>query len=215
LESPVDLRLRPWYNPSLRYTVSMIPALVGVVMAVPAMAASLALSREREWGTLEGLFATPIGRFELILGKLIPYVLAGMLSVPLCVLTAVYLYNVDFKGNFILYLFFSFIFLFATMSIAMFLSVFIKSQQAAIMASMLVFLFAGFFMAGLLIPFALMGPLLQMEAMMLPTTHFVIISRSVIVKGAGLAELQGYVFALAAIGAIFFALTVLLFKKKI
>jgi ABC-2 type transport system permease protein len=215
LKSPVDLRLRPWYNPSLRYTVSMIPALVGVVMAVPAMAASLALSREREWGTLEGLFATPIGRFELILGKLTPYVLAGMLSVPLCVLTAVYLYNVDFKGSFILYLFLSFIFLFATMSIAMFLSVFIKSQQAAIMASLLIFLFAGFFMAGLLIPFALMGPLLQMEAMMLPTTHFVIISRSVFVKGAGLAELQGYVLALSAIGTLFFALTVLLFKKKL
>jgi ABC-2 type transport system permease protein len=87
---PIDLRLRAWYNPSLRYTVSMIPALVGIVLSVPAMAASLALAREREWGTLEGLIATPIGRFELILGKLIPYLLAGFLSVPLCVVTAVY-----------------------------------------------------------------------------------------------------------------------------
>ena len=211
----IDLRLRPWYNPSLRYTVSMIPALVGVVLAVPAMAASLALSREREWGTLEGLIATPIGRFELILGKLIPYVLAGLISVPLCVLTAVYLYNVSFQGSLALYFLLSLIFLFATMSIAMFLSVFIKSQQAAIMASMLIFLFSGFFMSGLLIPFALMGPMLQMEAFLMPTTHFVIISRSIFVKGAGLAELQGFALALLAIGLLFFVLTSLMFKKKL
>ncbi len=215
ISTPIDLRLRPWYNPSLRYTVSMIPALVGVVLAVPAMAASLALSREREWGTLEGLIATPIGRFELILGKLIPYVLAGLISVPLCVFTAVYLYNVSFQGSLLLYLFLSLIFLFATMSIAMFLSVFIKSQQAAIMASMLIFLFSGFFMSGLLIPFALMGPLLQMEAFIMPTTHFVIISRSIFVKGAGLAELQGFTLALLGIGLLFFVLTSLMFKKKL
>ena len=102
MAAPIDLRVRPWYNPSLRYTVSMIPALVGVVLAVPAMAASLALSREREWGTLEGLIATPIGRFELILGKLVPYVLSGLLSVPLCVVTAVYVYDIPFQGNFLL-----------------------------------------------------------------------------------------------------------------
>lgn len=215
LKAPIDLRIRPWFNPSLRYTVSMIPALVGIVLSVPAMAASLALSREREWGTLEGLIATPIGRFELILGKLIPYVLAGLLSVPLCVLTAVYLYNVSFQGSRPLYLLLSLIFLFATMSIAMFLSVFIKSQQAAIMASMLIFLFSGFFLSGLLIPFALMGPLLQMEAFVLPTTHFVIISRSMFVKGAGLNELRGYTIALLGIGLLFFILTSLMFKKKL
>jgi ABC-2 type transport system permease protein len=215
MEAPIDLRIRPWYNPSLRYTVSMIPALVGVVLSVPAMAASLALSREREWGTLEGLIATPIGRFELILGKIIPYVLAGLLSVPLCVLTAVYLYNVTFQGSFLLYMLLALVFLFATMSMAMLISVFIKSQQAAIMASMMIFLFSGFFMSGLLIPFALMGPLLQMEALLLPTTHFVIISRSIFVKGAGLAELRGFAIALLAIGLIFFVLTSLMFKKKL
>ena len=76
----------------------MIPALVGVVLAVPAMAASLALAREREWGTLEGLIATPIRRSELIVGKIIPYVLAGMLSVPFCIATAVYGYHVPSRA---------------------------------------------------------------------------------------------------------------------
>lgn len=213
--APIDLRLRAWFNPSLHYTVSMIPALVGIVLSVPAMAASLALAREREWGTLEGLVATPIGRFELILGKLVPYMLAGFLSVPLCVITAVYGYGLQFQGSLGLYLLLSAVFLFSTMSIALFLSVFVKSQQVAMIASMMIFLFSGFFMSGLLIPFSLMGPLIKLEAFMFPTTHFVIISRGIIVKGAGLAEVSGFVAAMAAIGIIFFTLTSLMFKKKI
>lgn len=213
--SPIDLRLRAWYNPSLRFTVSMIPALVGIVLSVPAMAASLAMAREREWGTMEGLIVTPIHRGELIVGKLVPYVLAGLLSVPLCVATAVYGYDVPFRGNLWIYLTLSVVFLFATMSISLLLSVFTKSQQVAIIGSMTVFLFSGFFFSGLLIPFAIMGPVLKMEAFMFPTTHFVIISRGVFVKGAGLAELQGYVVALAGIGVIFLTLTALMFKKKL
>jgi ABC-2 type transport system permease protein len=213
--APIDLRSRAWYNPSLRYTVSMIPALLGIVLSVPAMAASLALAREREWGTLEGLIATPIGRTELIVGKLIPYMLAGLISVPLCIATAVYGYKVPFQGNLWLYLLLSVVFLFATMSLALFLSVFSGSQQVAIMGSMIIFLFSGFFMSGLLIPFSLMGPLIKLEAFLFPTTHFVIISRSIIVKGAGLAEIEGFVIALAVIGFLFSALTVLMFKKKL
>ncbi|OQY20127.1 MAG: hypothetical protein B6I34_08910 [Anaerolineaceae bacterium 4572_32.1] len=203
------------YNPSLKFTVSMIPALVGIVLSVPAMAASLALAREREWGTLEGLIVTPIGRAELLIGKLIPYVLAGTLSVPLCVATAVYGFDVPFRGNLWLYLALSVLFLFATMSIALLLSVFTKSQQVAIIGSMIIFLFSGFFMSGLLIPMAIMGPALKMEGYMFPTTHFVIISRGIFVKGIGLAELQGYVVVLAVIGVMFLGLTALMFKKKL
>ncbi len=213
--SPIDLRLRAWYNPSLRYTVSLIPALVGLVLTVPAMAASLALAREREWGTLEGLIATPVGRFELILGKIIPYLIAGLMSVPLIVATAVYGYKIPFEGNLGLYLVLSVIYLFATMSISLFLSVFVSSQQVAMIASMIIFFFSGFFMSGLLIPFSLMGPLIKMEAFFFPTTHFVIISRSIFIKGSGFAEIQGFVWAIVGIGVIFFTLTSLMFKKKL
>jgi len=151
----------------------------------------------------------------LIVGKLIPYVLAGFLSVPLCVAVAVYGFNVPLNGSLALFLVVALVFLFATMSIALFLSVFAGSQQVAILGSMMIFLFSGFFMSGLLIPFSLMGPILKLEAFMFPTTHFVIISRGIFVKGAGLATIQGFVLALLALGAIFFALTVLMFKKKL
>jgi ABC-type multidrug transport system permease subunit len=101
------------------------------------------------------------------------------------------------------------------MSIALLLSVFTNSQQVAIIGSMIIFLFSGFFMSGLMIPLAIMGPVLKMEAMMFPTTHFVIISRNVFVKGAGLAEIQGYAIVLAVMGVVFLALTMLMFKKKL
>ena len=211
---PIDLRLRAWYNPSLRNTVSMVPALLGVVLSVPAMAASLTFAREREWGTIEALIASPIRRGELLLGKLIPYVLAGFVSVPLCILTTVYGYRVAFMGNLGVYLMLSIVFLLATMSIAMFISIFSKSQQVAIMASMIIFLFSGFFMSGLLLPVSVMGPIVKLEALMFPTTHFVIISRAFFVKGSGLVSVWGYVVALVASAGIFFALGAMMFKKK-
>ena len=213
--SVIDLQTRAWYNPSFRYAVSIIPALIGIVLSVPAMAASLALARERELGTLEGLMATPIRRGELILGKLVPYVIAGFISVPLCILTAVYGYGVPFRGNLGVYLMLSVLFLLATMSISLFVSIFTSSQQVAIFASMLIFLFSGFFLSGLMIPFSVMGPLLRMEAMMFPTTHFVIISRAFFVKGTGLAAVKGHVLALVAIAVVFFGLAAASFKKKL
>jgi len=213
--SPIDLRLSTWYNPSMKFTVGMIPALVAVVMSMPAMAATLAITREKEWGTLEGLIATPIARSELLVGKLVPYVLTGLLSVVLCVAEAVFIFDVPFQGNLLLYLLLSADFLFASLSIALMLSAVIPNQQAAMMASMLIFLFSGFFLSGLLLPMVSMGPMVKMESLMLPTTHFVMISRGVFTKGQGLGSLWGYAVALLGMGLLFLLLSMLLFKKKL
>jgi len=213
--APIDLRLRTWYNPSMKFTVGMIPALVAIVMSMPAMAATLAITREKERGTMEQLIVTPIRRSELLVGKLIPYILTGLVSVLLCVAVAVFVFGVPFKGNLLLYMLLSADFLFASLSIALMLSAVINNQQVAMMASMLIFLFSGFFMSGLLIPLASMGPEVKMESMMLPTTHFVIISRGIFTKGQGLSELWGYAAVLLGMGIVFLFLSVVLFKKKL
>jgi ABC-2 type transport system permease protein len=213
--SPIDLRLSTWYNPSMKFTVGIIPALVAVVMSMPAMAATLAITREKEQGTLEGLIATPISRSELLVGKLVPYVFTGLLSVVLCVAEAVFIFDVPFQGNLLLYLLLSVDFLFASLSIALMLSAIINDQQAAMLTSMLIFLFPGFFLSGLLLPLVSMGPLVKMESLMLPTTHFVMISRGMFTKGQGLGPLWGYAVALLGMGMIFLLLSTLLFKKKL
>ncbi len=213
--SPIDLRLSTWYNPSMRFAVGIIPALVAVVMSMPAMAATLAITREKERGTLEGLIATPISRSELLVGKLVPYVFTGLLSVVLCVAEAVLIFDVPFQGNLLLYLLLSVDFLFASLSIALMLSAVIHDQQAAMLTSMLIFLFSGFFLSGLLLPLVSMGPLVKMESLMVPTTHFVMISRGMFTKGQGLGPLWGYAAALLGMGGLFLLLSVLLFKKKL
>jgi ABC-2 type transport system permease protein len=213
--SPIDLRLSTWYNPSMKFTVGIIPALVAVVMSMPAMAATLAITREKERGTLEGLITTPISRSELLVGKLVPYILTGLLSVILCVAEAVFIFDVPFQGNLLLYLLLSVDFLFASLSIALMLSAVIHDQQAAMLTSMMVFLFSGFFLSGLLLPLVSMGPLVKMESLMVPTTHFVMISRGIFTKGQGLGPLWGYAVALLGMGMLFLLLSTLLFKKKL
>jgi ABC-2 type transport system permease protein len=213
--SPIGLRLSTWYNPSMRFAVGIIPALVAVVMSMPAMAATLAITREKEQGTLEGLIATPISRSELLVGKLVPYVFTGLLSVVLCVAEAVFIFDVPFQGNLLLYLLLSVDFLFASLSIALMLSAVINDQQAAMLTSMLIFLFSGVFLSGLLLPLVSMGPMVKMESLMLPTTHFVMISRGMFTKGQGLGPLWGYAVALLGMGMLFLLLSTLLFKKKL
>ena len=146
---PIDLRLRTWYNPTLKAVIGYLPALIAIVMSMPAVATTLALTGEKEHGTLEQLIVTPIRRTELLMGKLIPYILSGMLGVCLCVLVAVYWFGSPFEGSFALYLVLSLDFLLASLAIALVLSVFVKSQGAAMLGAMLIFFFPGFFLRGL------------------------------------------------------------------
>jgi ABC-2 type transport system permease protein len=213
--TPIDLRLRTWYNPTLKAVIGFLPALIAMVMAMPAVTTTMALTREKEHGTLEQLIATPIRRSELLVGKLIPYVLSGLVGILLCVLVAVYWFGSPFKGSFILYLVLSVDFLLASLAIALVLSVFVKSQQAAQLGAFLIFFFPGFFLSGIFYPLVSMQPIMKMEAYLVPTTHFVFISRGVFLKGQGLDMLWPFALALLAMGIIFLGLAILLFRKKL
>ncbi len=212
--APIDLRLRTWYNPSLKFLIGIVPALIGVVLGMPAVSASLAIAREKEWGTLEGLIATPIGRLELLVGKLIPYIFSGMISVVLCAAVAVLWFGVPFRGSFLTYLVLSADFLLATLSIGLLVSILVNSQQAAMIASLLVFLFPGFFLSGIFIPLSAMG-IMKMEAYMVPTTHYVFINRGIFLKGVGVDVLWPWAVALLGIGVVVLGLSMLLFKKQL
>ncbi|MFN2168148.1 MAG: ABC transporter permease [Anaerolineae bacterium] len=213
--SPIDLRMRTWYNPTLEMVIGFLPALVAIVMGMPGVTTTLALTREKEHGTLEQLIATPLRRSELLIGKLIPYVLSGLFGVALCVLVAVYWFGSPFKGSVLLYFILSVDFLLATLAIALVMSVFVKSQQAAQLGAMLIFFFPGFFLSGIFYPLVSMQPLMKMEAYMVPTTHYVTISRGIFLKGQGLEVLWPYALALLAMGIVFMAMAILLFKKKL
>ncbi len=213
--TPVDLRLRTWYNPTLKAIIGFMPALIAMVLAMPAVTTTMALTREKEHGTLEQLFATPIRRSELLVGKLVPYLLSGTLAVVLCVIVAVFWFGSPFRGSFALYMVLAIAFLLASLAIAMVLSVFVKTQQAAQLGAFLIFFFPGFFLSGIFYPLVSMQPLMKREAYMVPTTHFVMIGRGVMLKGQGLEALWPYSLALLVMGILFLGLAIILFKTKI
>jgi ABC-2 type transport system permease protein len=213
--TPIELRLRTWYNPTLKAVIGFLPALIAMVMGMPGVTTTMALTREKEHGTLEQLIVTPIRRSELLVGKLIPYVLSGLLGVLLCVIVAVYWFGSPFKGSFALYMTLSAAFLLASLAMALVMSVFVKTQQAAQLGAFLVFFFPGFFLSGIFYPLVSMQPIMKMEAYMVPTTHFVMISRGVFLKGQGIDALWPYAVALLAMGFVFLSLSILLFKKKL
>ena len=213
--SPIDLRVRSWYNPGLKPRVDLIPGLISMVLGFPALSVALALAKEREHGTLEQLMATPIGRFELLLGKMIPYIVVGLINVILLPLFSMVWFHVPFNGSFLLYVFLSTLFLFAILSMGILLGGFIPTQAAAMALSFLVIFFPGFFLTGLFFPLASMPEIVRMEGLGLPGTHYAIICRGVIVTGVGLDVLWPYGVALLGLGSLFTVIAALFFRKKL
>jgi ABC-2 type transport system permease protein len=215
VNAPVDFRVRTWYNPDLKNGPGIVPAMIAMVMSLPAIVVMNAIVREKEHGTLEGIFATPLTRSELLIGKLIPYILIGVVSIVLCVLVGVALFGVPFRGDFGLFLILSTLFLLALYSMGIFLTTFISNQSVSSVLGLLIFMFPGFFLSGMFYPVSSFPDLVQEEAGFLPATHFVLISRGVMVKGQGLAELAEPVAMLVVLILMMTGLSVFFFRKKL
>ncbi len=212
---PIDLRIRAWYNPSLIPRVDIVPGLLSIVLGFPAFSVALTLAREHEHRTMEQLLATPIKRIELLLGKMIPYILTGLINVIVIPLIAMVWFKVPFHGNFLVFIGLSIIFLFAELSMGMIIGVFMKSQSAALALSFLVVLFPGFFLTGIFFPIASLPEMARLESLFLPGTHYAIITRGVFLTGIGMDILWPYAVMLLFIGVTFTGIAALFFKKKL
>jgi ABC-2 type transport system permease protein len=212
---PIDLRIRAWYNPSLVPQVDLVPGLLSVVLGFPAFSVALTLAREHEHKTMEQLLATPIKRGELLLGKIIPYILTGLLNVLIIPLFAMAWFDVPFNGNFLVFVFLSVLFLFAQLSMGMVIGVFMRSQSAALALSFLVVMFPGFFLTGIFFPIASLPDIARLESLFLPGTQYAIITRGVFLTGIGLDVLWPYAVMLFFLGFVFTGTAMLFFKKKL
>ena len=212
---PIDLRIRAWYNPSLTPRVDIVPGLLSIVLGFPAFSVALTLAREHEHRTMEQLLATPIKRLELLLGKMIPYILAGLVNVIVIPLIALTWFEVPFNGSFLVFFGLSILFLFAELSMGMIIGVFMRSQSAALALSFLVVLFPGFFLTGIFFPIASLPEIARLESLFLPGTHYAIITRGVFLTGIGLDILWPYAVMLFVIGISFTGIASLFFKKRL
>ena len=212
---PIDLRIQTWYNPDLKPRNDIIPGLISMVLGVPSLSVALALAREREHGTLEQLLATPIARAELLLGKIFPYVIVGLVNVIIIPLLAIWWFGISFNGNFLLFFGLSALFMFAVLSMGMIVGVFMRTQAAALALSFLVVFFPGFFLTGIFFPLASMPEAARMESMFLPGTHYAIITRGVFLPGVGMDMLWPYAVMLVILGIVFTLVAALFFRKKL
>ncbi len=212
---PIDLRVDAWFNPGLRPRVDLVPGLISLVLGFPALSVGLTLAHEREHRTLEQLMATPIRRSELLIGKMIPYLLVGMASAVFIPILAILWFDVPFNGSFALFLALSSLFLFAILSMGIIIGVFMRTQAAALALSFLLIFFPGFFLTGIFFPLVSMPEMVRLESLALPGTHYAIITRAAFLTSAGMSVLWPYAVMLLGLGVAFTGLAALFFRKKL
>ena len=212
---PIDLRVTTWYNPGLKPKVDLIPGLISIVLGFPALSVALTLAHEREHGTMEQLMATPVSRMELLTGKMLPYVLVGVVNVILIPILAILWFDIPFNGSFPVFVFLSILFLFAIIGMGVVIGVFIHTQAAALALSFLLIFFPAFFLTGIFFPISAMPELVRLEASFLPGTHYAIITRGLFLTGVGIRELWPNMVFLIILYLAFVGVAALFFRKKL
>jgi ABC-2 type transport system permease protein len=213
--TPVTIEPNTWYNPELRTAVFIVPGLVGVILTMTmVMLTAMAIARERERGTLEQLIVSPVGRVELVIGKIVPYVIIGYLQMSLILTAGVLIFHVPLGGSLPLLYLLAFLFIAANLALGLFFSTLARTQQQAMQMSFF-FLLPNILLSGFMFPFEAMPRPAQFLAEALPLTHFLRIIRGITLKGAGLSDLRADLIALGLILTALVALASARFRKRI
>ena len=212
----VELRQRVWYNPELKTRHFMVPAILGLIlMIITILLTAMAIVREKESGTIEMLVVTPIRKFPVLAGKLLPFLFIGLIDVALVTVVAIFLFDIPFKGEVWLLFLGSFFFLFNTLGIGLFVSTVSATQQQAMMAVMFFILMPFIYLSGFVFPIDSMPEVFQYLSKVIPLTYFLEIIRGLFLKGSDWGQLAGDFSALAITGTIVFSLSLVRFRKYI
>ncbi len=215
-KTPVTLRPRVWFNPELESRNYIIPGLVAVIMSViAALLTSLTVAREWERGTMEQLISTPVRAPELVLGKLAPYFVLGMLDVLIAVLMGRLVFDVPLRGSPALLFGIAAVFLAGALSLGMLISLLTKSQLLASELAMVLTFLPAFLLSGFMTPIANMPTALQAVTYLIPARYFVTLLKSIHLKGVGLEILALEAALLTVFGFGMAALAILVFRKKL
>jgi len=212
----VSADIRVWFNPELESRDFMIPGILALLLlVVTTNLSSMSIVRERELGTLEQLNVTPVARWELIVGKLLPYALIGVLDVILVVLVAIYWFEVPLRGNPVLLFVMCLIYLLTTLGLGLFVSTISATQQQAMMTASFFFLIPMVFLSGFVFPIENMPEVVQPVTYLIPLRYFLVILRGIFLKGVGLETLWPDALALTAWGVGILVLATLRSSKRL
>ncbi len=211
----VEVQVRPWYNPTLRSAVYIVPGIVGVLLSITMVViASIALVRERERGTLEQLVVTPIGKTALMLGKIVPFVLVGYVQVSVVLVLGRLLFDVPFRGSLGLLYLAALPFIVASLGVGLLVSTLVRTQAQAMQLGFL-FLLPNILLSGFMFPREAMPEAAQWIGAALPLTYFLEVLRGILLRGTGLAVLWPETAALSGFGAALIAVSVARFRKTV
>lgn len=214
-ELPLDIRVRGWYNPDMRSADFMVPGLIGVIIQlITVLVTALSVVREREFDTMEQLLASPLRRWEIVVGKLTPPLITTYIIITISLLLAYFVFGVAIKGNIILLYFLTFPFLLVALGIGIFISTIAKNQLQAMQMSFFFFL-PSIMLSGFIFPIDAMPNVIRQICYAIPLTYFLNIIRGIIVKGVGLYELRLDTLVLLTMGVLVITLSIMRMGKRL
>ena len=214
-EVPVEVRPQILYNPAMRSPNFFVPGVIGIMLQIATMfATAMALVRERERGTLEQLLVSPMSRWGLMLGKLIPYLSIASVMAAVLLLLMRWVFQVPIAGSLLALSVATLIYIFALLSLGLLVSTRAQNQMQALLMSM-VFIMPSVFFSGFIFPRDTMPWIFYVIGSCLPATYFIELMRSIVLRGAGLGDFWVNLVVLTGMGLGLFALCALRFKRKI
>jgi len=214
--STINPEIRIWYNPELKTRKFMVPSILGLLlMVITIILMSMAVVKEREIGTLEQVIVTPIKPIQLIIGKLVPFIIVGFIDIILVLSVMVFWFDIGIRGDFFFLLFSSLLFVLSTLGLGLLISTISKTQQQAMMVAQFAVMMPMIYLSGFTFPIENMPQIIQYITYLIPLRYFITILRSVILKGTGFVELLPQVGMLFFLGVVILTASILNFRKRL
>ena len=212
---PVQMAVRPWYNPGLESSTFIVPGIIGVLLSMTlVLITSMAIVRERERGTLEQLVVTPIGRTSIMLGKLIPFLLIGYVQVTVVLLLGKLVFHVPIRGSLFTLYTFSLPFMVASLGVGLLISTLVKTQAQAVQLGFF-YLMPNILLSGFMFPRIAMPEVAQWLGAALPLTYYLTMLRGILLKGVETRSLIDEALILSAFSVVLIGLAVRRFHKTV
>jgi len=216
VRTPINSESRVWYNPDLESINFVVPGLVAIIlMMICALMTSITIAREKEIGTLEQILVSPIRPSEIIFGKVLPYVIIAFIDGALIVLAAKILFKIPIVGSLMQLTLLSIFYLYASLSIGVFISTRVKTQQVAMMGALVATILPSLLLSGFIFPIRSMPWLLRIISNLVPAKYYLDIIRGVILKGIGFTYLWHNTLFLVILGTLLLLISVARFKTKL
>lgn len=212
---PIDLRIHALYNPEVVTQYNIVPGLMGVILTMTmVMITGLAITRERERGTMENLLSMPTRPSEVLIGKIVPYILVGYIQVSVILVAAYFLFHVPMQGSILLLLLVALVFIVANLAMGITFSTIAKNQLQAVQMAFFVFL-PSILLSGFMFPFRGMPHWAQVIGEAFPLTHFLRIVRGILLKGNNVVDISLQLWQIALFAVVVLAVGIKRYRQTL